>query len=70
MQNKQTKVDMDKNVKYDIIVKKIVLAHQHRCECECSSIVLNLLGGLRLWTRVEFDCGERIKINCHALEKV
>ena len=64
------KIDMVKNAKYRITVDKYVSAHRLRCSCNCSAVVLNLLGGKRYWTRVKFDCGEIIKINCHCLEKI
>lgn len=64
------KVDMKKNVYYKIITPKYISAHRARCGCNCSGVVLNLLGGLRVWTRVRFECEEMIKINCQALKIV
>jgi len=65
-----SKIDMVKNALYEITTSKYVAAHRARYGCNCSAVVLNLLGGKRYWTRVQFDCGERIKINCHCLKKV
>lgn len=65
-----SKKNMKKDAQYAIIVDKIVASHRMRCVCACPVVVKNLMGGLRVWTRVEFECGERIKINCHCLEKV
>ena len=68
--NSHEKVQMKKNRKYVLLVEKILVAHRWRCNCECSEEVMNLLGGLRAWTRIEFECGERIKVNCHCLKKL
>ena len=65
-----SKINMEKNASYIVTESKYILAHRARCVCNCSSVVLNLLGGKRYWTRVQFSCGERIKINCHCLKKV
>jgi hypothetical protein len=63
------KKTMKRNKTYRITEAKLVEAHRWRCGCNCSDIVLNLISGELIWTRVEFKCGERIKINCHCLEK-
>lgn len=67
--NSHPRKDMKKNKKYIITCKKTVDAHRWRHVCDCPDVVLNLRGGLLVWTHVEFDCGERIKINCSCLEK-
>ena len=64
------KKSMKKNEEYVVVCNKIVEAHKYRCGCDCKCVVMNLLGGKRVWTRIEFECGERIKINCHCLEKL
>jgi len=68
--SKHPLVEMKKNAPVEITEEKYVELHRHRCFCECSSIVLNLMGDKRSWTRVRFDCGEMIKINCSVLKKV
>ena len=71
MDNKRhKKKQMHKGEEYVVICKKIIDAHTYRCGCECKNIVMNLMGGPRVWTRIEFECGERIKVNCHCLEKL
>jgi len=71
MDNKRhPKKEMEKSVEYIVICNKIVEAHRHRCYCECKDVVMNLMGGRRIWTRIEFECGERVKVNCHCLEKL
>ena len=49
---------------------KYLLAHNWRCNCQCSGKVTNLLGGERIWTRVRFECGEVIKINSCCLDEI
>jgi hypothetical protein len=70
MENTNSKKDMIKNEKYAIICDKIFENHKWRNNCVCEPYVLNLIGGKLVWTRVEFDCGERIKINCNCLDKI
>jgi len=64
------KIAMKKNAKYRIVVDKYIDGHRIRNGCSCSNVVLNLINGRRIWTRIRFDCGEVCKINCHCLEKV
>lgn len=68
--SKHPRVKMKKNTLVEITEPKYVELHKDRCFCECSNIVLNLMGDKRVWTRVKFDCGEMIKINCNVLKKV
>ena len=63
------KKTMKRNKKYVIIAEKLVEAHKWRCVCSCNNIVLNIISGDLIWTRVEFECGERIKINCQCLDR-
>ena len=67
---KHTAIEMVKDAKYKITDEKYLFGHQFRCKCQCSDEVLNLLSGQLVWTRVQFDCGEIIKINCQCLEKI
>ena len=64
------KIEMKKNKTYMVICDKIVASHCLREGCSCSDVVVNLMGGLRVWTIVEFECGERVKVNCHCLKRV
>lgn len=61
--------DMAKNCTYTVDSATLE-KHQWRCKCECPEKVLNLMGDKRVWTRVEFECGEQIKINCQRLTKL
>lgn len=62
--------EMIKDKKYKITNDKYVSSHRWRCQCSCPEIVTNLLAGSLTWTRIKFDCGEMIKINCQCLEEV
>jgi hypothetical protein len=66
---KHEEVRVLRDIKYLIVDKKYIDGHNFRCGCLCSGLVLNLLTGRRTWTRIRFDCGEMIKINCHCLEE-
>jgi len=68
--SKHVKKNMKKNKRYIITCQKLFDAHKLRNICDCSNVVVNLKDGLLVWTHVEFECGERIKINCHCLEIV
>jgi hypothetical protein len=65
------KVYMIKGAKYRVAAK-VLEAHIARVMNICSDtdIVTNLLEGNRVWTMIEFGCGERIKINCQLLSKL
>jgi hypothetical protein len=67
-QSKHVKVEMIKLHKYKILYVKYIETHRLKNMCKCSEIVTNLLGGERIWTRIQFDCGEIIKINCGCLK--
>ena len=69
-QTKHIRVPMKKNGDYFVTNEKIVEMHRLRCVCNCPDIVKNLRGGNIIVTIVEFECGERIKINCHCLQKL
>ena len=63
-------IDMEKDAKYKITEPKYMDGHNINFGHSCSSEVTNLLDGKRVWTRVRFECGHMIKINCILLEKV
>lgn len=63
-----SKKKITKNKKYTIVCDKVMLSHKKRNNCTCPDVVLNLIDGDRIWTRVEFECGERIKINTSCLD--
>ena len=67
--------EMKKGATYRIIVPKYTEGHNinhiiNAQDNKCGEEVINLLGGKRIWTRVQFACGDIIKINCACLEKV
>jgi hypothetical protein len=64
------KIKMLRDKKYKINDIKYHSGHCWRCGCNCPDIVLNLLIGSRIWTRVKFDCGEVIRINCACLDEI
>jgi hypothetical protein len=70
MATKHLKIDMKKNEDYIVMNEKIVDMHRLRCVCNCSDVVKNLRGGFIVVTIIEFECGERVKVNCHCLEKL
>lgn len=64
------KKTLQRGQKLKITVYKIIRGHQLAHNCSCSDIVVNLIEGDRVWTRVEFECGELKKINVHCLEEI
>lgn len=62
---------MIKGAKYKVDAR-VLEAHKARVSniCEDNDVVTNLLDGNRIWTMIEFKCGERIKINCQLLTKL
>jgi hypothetical protein len=62
---------MNKGALYRVNAK-VFEAHKARVLniCDDTDIVTNLLEGNRVWTMIEFSCGERIKINCQLLSKL
>jgi len=67
---KHKSVDMIKDSWVEIVVDKYTMNHNWRNGCACNNVVFNLMGGRRIWTKVKFDCGEVVKINCNSLKVI
>lgn len=66
------KISMIKGQKYRVDARVLDMhraRNLHRV-CDHDDIVINLMGGHRVWTMIQFGCGERIKINCQLLRKI
>lgn len=69
MKGKHEPIEMIKEEHYTID-DRLAEMHRWRCMCECESTVINLMGDKRVWTRVQFDCGEQVKVNCKCLTEL
>ena len=63
---------MHKGEKYRIDIRSLNMhkARNLHLVCDHNDVVINLMGGKRVWTMIQFECGERIKINCQRLRKL
>lgn len=66
------KILMYKNAEYRVDEKAFTLykARNLHKVVDHDDVVINLMGGERVWTMIQFKCGERIKINCSRLTKL
>ena len=53
-----------------LLLDKHIQGHHMSYNCECTDEATNTIEGERVWTRIVFDCGVMMKINCQCIEPI
>ena len=61
---------LKKGQRVRLLLDKHIQGHHINNNCGCLDEATNTIEGVRVWTRIIFDCGVIMKINCQCIELI